>query len=63
MALFKGTPAYVGEPRACRRDDDRGLSGWMRRLLGFPETPRYQPPAPPHEETASLCGPLPPPRR
>ena len=48
MALFKGTPAYFGEGGVpCQRTAERGFFCWIARLLGFPESPCYQPPDPP----------------
>lgn len=44
MALFKGTPTYYGEGAVVCRRRDRGMRDWFARLLGFPQTPNYQPP-------------------
>ncbi len=62
MALFKGTPTYFGEGAVpCHRRDRGGLRDWFMRLLGFPQTPRYQPAGRALiDEPADMYGPPPP---
>jgi len=55
VALFKSTPAYYGEGAVaqCQPRDRGGFFDWFARLMGFPQTPCYQPADP--EETEPPC--------